>query len=1057
MQKALRTRDLFAAEVWAYTPPQETEGEFVGKRQHSKGEQEKRHSRRLELFSRFDEGIELDDDMWWSVTPEQLAMHTAERCSCDLLLDGFAGAGGNAIAFARSCGFVLACEIDKARIGLAKANAAVYGGAYMLFGIGSYQQQHSSLPRSVQGVMWPPVWISSLETLQRSPRASSARASLIGTSALRCDSPSASPHALLLSCKSCILFVTNGNVSVNQQCSCRASDKAESHEDAQIFCDLPRAFYRPRTVPLLPMLREAVLFSLRDEKERKKALSSEDPNQEAATSVAEVRAANATADDQESGEGGKSALRHPAKPWLHIELAVSRSRRDAGSVSFDRLESYGDLVHLASGLRRVFSKAPISKLLVDPVDSCDLVPSAGLVEEKGELESSAKRRRTAKSGKGVPELCEASHPPKAHDRRWQAEEAAKEEFELFGERSQLGTCGVLVDAVAERWKVYKELDSSPTEWRWLPVDLLWGAAPLTRGSISDPFARLSRLVLAAKKNEEQEEEQQQQEQEGPCCWLYNDVDDGGLRAPLMKELQASPVPCICREISSWRWRAVGLMAFFGASSEKRDTTQGDLCADAKKPSTLFANTEASGTSTKLAAGKESVNGDIVHEEVQRKMRRRALKAELQTLLQDALHLSGLMDPDAVVLGQRSQPLTLKSESALVPSAGAHPHSKNTATEVYVSPEELKSKPSPDTERTRVVCETPNIQQSSHAISASSLACFARQTVESCSSSNGRVCNCFYSQKNAEWRQQPRRGLLPPESSHASSPNNGDNTAICTAIPRSEWRTFERRLIATGSRKLSKARENCSCSRCSNKGASEDSYDDRAKTRCTWKSALWSECEKLVHIYLTAACSCTTTLRLAVRPPIGKKKRRKRAQKVPLFAEPLQPDARAQFLKRVGDAYASACWGHEAAVTAYATDQTDTRNMFEGTPQTSDIPAGDAQSSNRAIGDSQAALLWTPEEVLHWQFSCSMWCNSALRLLVAQRDYKGKRLVAVDSPGEDIEPEEFDDDGAKETTEGEKPKLVGSQQTELATFVKVCVLVVTFFGANIMQQHVFIGA
>ncbi|OEH76503.1 heat shock protein [Cyclospora cayetanensis] len=73
------------------------------------------------------------------------------------------------------------------------------------------------------------------------------------------------------------------------------------------------------------------------------------------------------------------------------------------------------------------------------------------------------------------------------------------------------------------------------------------------------------------------------------------------------------------------------------------------------------------------------------------------------------------------------------------------------------------------------------------------------------------------------------------------------------------------------------------------------------------------------------------------------------------------------------------------------------------------------------------------------------------------DYKGKRLVAVDSPGEDIEPEEFDDDGAKEATEGEKPKLVGSQQTELATFVKVCVLVVTFFGANTMQQHVFIGA
>lgn len=51
----------------------------------------KRHSRRIELFSCFDRGIQLDDDMWWSVTPEQLADHTADRCRCDLLLDGFAG------------------------------------------------------------------------------------------------------------------------------------------------------------------------------------------------------------------------------------------------------------------------------------------------------------------------------------------------------------------------------------------------------------------------------------------------------------------------------------------------------------------------------------------------------------------------------------------------------------------------------------------------------------------------------------------------------------------------------------------------------------------------------------------------------------------------------------------------------------------------------------------------------------------------------------------------------------------------------------------------------
>lgn len=36
-------------------------------------------------------------------------------------------AGGNSIAFAKTCGFVLACEIDSARIQTAKANAGVYG------------------------------------------------------------------------------------------------------------------------------------------------------------------------------------------------------------------------------------------------------------------------------------------------------------------------------------------------------------------------------------------------------------------------------------------------------------------------------------------------------------------------------------------------------------------------------------------------------------------------------------------------------------------------------------------------------------------------------------------------------------------------------------------------------------------------------------------------------------------------------------------------------------------------------------------------------------------
>ena len=33
----------------------------------------------------------------FSVTPEKIAEHIADRCRCDLIVDGFCGVGGNAI------------------------------------------------------------------------------------------------------------------------------------------------------------------------------------------------------------------------------------------------------------------------------------------------------------------------------------------------------------------------------------------------------------------------------------------------------------------------------------------------------------------------------------------------------------------------------------------------------------------------------------------------------------------------------------------------------------------------------------------------------------------------------------------------------------------------------------------------------------------------------------------------------------------------------------------------------------------------------------------------
>lgn len=59
---------------------------------------------RKSLFSLYQShNMLLDHTGWFSVTPEKIANHIAERCRCDTVLDGFAGVGGNLIAFAWTC------------------------------------------------------------------------------------------------------------------------------------------------------------------------------------------------------------------------------------------------------------------------------------------------------------------------------------------------------------------------------------------------------------------------------------------------------------------------------------------------------------------------------------------------------------------------------------------------------------------------------------------------------------------------------------------------------------------------------------------------------------------------------------------------------------------------------------------------------------------------------------------------------------------------------------------------------------------------------------------
>ena len=71
----------------------------------------------------------LDDEGRMSLTPEALAHAMGERARGLRVIDACAGAGGNAIGFARAGCSVTAIEIDRDRLAMAMHNAKIYGVA----------------------------------------------------------------------------------------------------------------------------------------------------------------------------------------------------------------------------------------------------------------------------------------------------------------------------------------------------------------------------------------------------------------------------------------------------------------------------------------------------------------------------------------------------------------------------------------------------------------------------------------------------------------------------------------------------------------------------------------------------------------------------------------------------------------------------------------------------------------------------------------------------------------------------------------------------------------
>ncbi|KAK4318478.1 hypothetical protein Pmani_010520 [Petrolisthes manimaculis] len=103
-------------------------------------------AQRHRFFVKYDEGIKLDNDSWFSVTPEVIALHQASRCESDVVVDAFCGAGGNAIQLARTCSQVIAIDIDPMKIALARHNAEIYKVSHKIqFLIGDFFQLAPSL------------------------------------------------------------------------------------------------------------------------------------------------------------------------------------------------------------------------------------------------------------------------------------------------------------------------------------------------------------------------------------------------------------------------------------------------------------------------------------------------------------------------------------------------------------------------------------------------------------------------------------------------------------------------------------------------------------------------------------------------------------------------------------------------------------------------------------------------------------------------------------------------------------------------------------------------
>ncbi|UNI14572.1 putative diacylglycerol O-acyltransferase tgs1 [Purpureocillium takamizusanense] len=130
--------DIVGSDAFAFRPAGELP--LTDDCRHYEGKHEvpwdiqKYFAQRYSIFSWYDEGVCLTDDAWFGVTPEPVANAIAadlqdSESSKTVLIDAFAGAGGNTIAFALSGRWehIIAIERDASTLACAQNNSRIYG------------------------------------------------------------------------------------------------------------------------------------------------------------------------------------------------------------------------------------------------------------------------------------------------------------------------------------------------------------------------------------------------------------------------------------------------------------------------------------------------------------------------------------------------------------------------------------------------------------------------------------------------------------------------------------------------------------------------------------------------------------------------------------------------------------------------------------------------------------------------------------------------------------------------------------------------------------------